>query len=556
MKRRFLKLFTMFLICFSISSVYAIGYRYEKEAEILYSLGLYKGVSEIAYVPDLGSNLTREQAVVILTRLFGQQEHANKMTNLKINNALKKFVDAEDISSWAKKEVAYAISKGYIKGIEKDDGYYFNPRGHLKGLDYASLVLQQLNIQDFEYRKSIERLKEEGIISKEINFDKKEITRDDVVGMSYGVLKAKRDDGKTVIENLVDLGIVEREDAEKLGLVTTKKHVEEKEENKDEDTNKNEDKNMNENNQDTNKNEDNNINENTKISMKRSEGAVKLGQWTIYNGSREAISIDKIYLSANYGGNPYVLQPEYITGYSIEDTNGNVYATFSNISNTRQVNLQEPFIVNEMKGNVESKKDLLVYAKIDEDADYGGTIELFLGDGVNIFEGIGKITGTSVIKTGSRVQQEDGLVTIVMSEVIPSIGSYNVQPAGGSQLTVGAFYLQNKGPKGILMEKITLKEIFNTKENSNYILKNEKGKVISTAVSDGGEVVFDIQEGQKISAEKSELFKVEIADKLEKYDRVQLRLEKEGTSYDTLDNKGYEMNIDDGLTLDEVIVRD
>ena len=45
-----------------------------------------------------------------------------------------------------------------------------------------------------------------------------------------------------------------------------------------------------------------------------------------------------------------------------------------------------------------------------------------------------------------------------------------------------------------------------------------------------------------------------MVDRLEKYDRIQLRLIKEETNYDTLSNEGYSMSIDDDLTLDEIAV--
>lgn len=222
MKHFFSKVFAILIICISTLSAFAVEYRYGKEARVLYDLGLYKGVSKIAYVPDLRSNLTREEAVTILIRLFGQKEDAHEMTSEQMDDALKKFADAENISNFAREEVAYATIKGYVKGIEVGNKIYFNPRGYLKGLDYASLILQELGITDFKYYNAIEKLREEGVISKEVNFSPKEIKRDDVVGISYRVLGAKADNGKTVLENLVDLGKVQKDEAEKFVLMELK----------------------------------------------------------------------------------------------------------------------------------------------------------------------------------------------------------------------------------------------------------------------------------------------------------------------------------------------
>ena len=178
---------------------------YQDEAKVLYELGLYKGISETEFVPDLESNLTREQAAVILARLFGNQDEIEKMNSSEVKAILAKFLDSNDISEWAKKEVAYGVKQGYIKGIEQDDGFCFNPQGALKGIDYASLILQQLGISDFNYQGALQKLVDKGIItnSQKLSFDKQQLIRDDVVGISYNVLTA--DYGETtVIENLVN----------------------------------------------------------------------------------------------------------------------------------------------------------------------------------------------------------------------------------------------------------------------------------------------------------------------------------------------------------------
>ena len=64
----------------------------------------YSGISEKAYMPDLGSNLTREQAAVILIKLFGKRKWFNKMwkhiLDKKVNRLIKKgYLDTyyEDI---------------------------------------------------------------------------------------------------------------------------------------------------------------------------------------------------------------------------------------------------------------------------------------------------------------------------------------------------------------------------------------------------------------------------------------------------------------------------
>jgi len=208
--------FTMMAPVFAASS-----YNYEEEARILYALGLYKGVSDKNFVPDLGSALTREQDTILLLRLFGQEEEALAMSEADVTEVLSRFADADQISPWARNQVAYAASIGVIKGIESENGLIFNPQGALKGNDCASLLLQQLGVKDFEYFGALEKLASLGAISvaQMISFDKAQMIRDDVVGMSYGALTAVAANGKTVIANLIEKGLADRAIAEKYGLV-------------------------------------------------------------------------------------------------------------------------------------------------------------------------------------------------------------------------------------------------------------------------------------------------------------------------------------------------
>ena len=180
MKKFFTKLCVGLITAISIIPSFATyNLAYQNEAKILYDLNLYKGVNEKQYDPDLESIVTREQSAILLVRLFGNQASAYKISDSEAKVILSKFKDANKISDWAKKDVAYCVNCGYIKGIQQDDGLYFNPQGELKGIDYASLILQQLKISNFEYRNALKKLKEEGIISNEQQnmFNKEQLTK-------------------------------------------------------------------------------------------------------------------------------------------------------------------------------------------------------------------------------------------------------------------------------------------------------------------------------------------------------------------------------------------
>jgi hypothetical protein len=87
----------------------ADSFSYTEEAKMLNSLGLYSGISNTNFNPDLGTALNRETGIVMLLRLIGLENDALKMTDAEADTALSKFKDTKNISSWAKKQLAYAV---------------------------------------------------------------------------------------------------------------------------------------------------------------------------------------------------------------------------------------------------------------------------------------------------------------------------------------------------------------------------------------------------------------------------------------------------------------
>ncbi|MBP5427416.1 MAG: S-layer homology domain-containing protein, partial [Clostridiales bacterium] len=450
MWKYFSKMFAALIACLSVVSSFAAGLSYEREAQILYDLGLYKGVSETEYKPELEKNLTREQATVILIRLFGQEDEAQKMSESKVRATLAKFVDAYEISDWAQKEVAYATSKGYIKGREKGNSLYFNPQGYLKGIDYASLILQQLKVTGFSYNKALDKLQSEGVITKEQKevFNKDQLTRDDVIGISYGVLKASnKGNNKTVIENLVDTGKVSLVKASKAGLINmltpTPIVIP------------------------TNMQEDQ--------VLRRADGAVKLGQWKLTNPRNEEVHVNRIWFTAEYTGQVAVLDPEHVTDFSVEDEKGNVYAVFQDINGNpnndikiyviakKRVDLTKPFIMPAGSGVKEAEKEIFLYGRIKEDATPGGMLEIYLGDGSSIYEAKGKKSGSDIMIRGSMLKQDDeGKKIIALSKVVPEMGSYQRDPLARANVPVARVNFMNKGYRAIKIKQISFKELMNS----------------------------------------------------------------------------------------------
>jgi len=198
------------------------SYTYESEAEVLYRIGLYKGTSTTTYEPNLGGKLDRQTGVVMLLRLFGQEEKALEMTAEDAAAKLTaKFKDAAGIADWAQRQVAYAVEKGYVKGLP--DGT-FAPTADLNGKAFSSLILQQMGYDgDFTYDNAAFDLSKFGGLTEsqaQMLNSNAGINRDSMVGMAFSALQGVyKDSGKTVIEVLVENGNVSKELAIEVGVL-------------------------------------------------------------------------------------------------------------------------------------------------------------------------------------------------------------------------------------------------------------------------------------------------------------------------------------------------
>lgn len=197
------------------------SFQYEEQAKDMYDLGLFKGESETEYVPNLGELLSRETGAVMLLRIFAQEDEALEMSEEEADEKLSAFTDGDTVANWAKKQVAYATDKGYIKGYP--DGT-FAPKAALNGKAYCSLVLQLLGYDgDFNYHTAATSLSEvDGLTSAEaaIFNSNDPINRDSLVGISYGALKATfKGSNETLIQRLVRLEKVDANLAKDKGLI-------------------------------------------------------------------------------------------------------------------------------------------------------------------------------------------------------------------------------------------------------------------------------------------------------------------------------------------------
>lgn len=197
------------------------SFRYETESWHLYRLGVFAGASKDRFNPDLGVTLDRQIGVTLLLNFFGLTPEIDKLSKNEIDQILSKYTDQGSILSWARKYMAYAIKTGVVMGTSTTT---VGPNKPLDGLAFATMILRQLGfpvIDREEYKKSIHTLcNKAGLGQSDINyFNKEQLIKDDAVGMIYAALFAESSNGKTLINNLINSGIVSMETAVALNLV-------------------------------------------------------------------------------------------------------------------------------------------------------------------------------------------------------------------------------------------------------------------------------------------------------------------------------------------------
>lgn len=191
------------------------AFSYGDQADDLNKLGLYAGVGQGSFDPALDRELTRQEAAVMVVRLFGVtlDVEAEKLPSVSEARGVvsAKFSDANEIADWAVRHVAYGIENGYINGYP--DGT-FKPAGPLVGRAYCTMIIANLDYE-FAYEDAGDVFAEAAAIfdGNEIELfgANEKITRDTLVGITYRALDAYyNDQEKNIAATLVEKGAVEK----------------------------------------------------------------------------------------------------------------------------------------------------------------------------------------------------------------------------------------------------------------------------------------------------------------------------------------------------------
>lgn len=223
MKRtaRALALLLMLSMVLVTVSVPAAAYtpKYTNYAEALYDLGLFQGAGTNADgTPDfaLDETVTREQAVVMLLRLLGQEEDALAYTGRY------PFTDVPE-DHWARPYIAYAYACGYTSGMTFSQFGLGEPATVNM---YLTFILRALGYSDtngdFYYSGAATRAVSLGIIPAGVYDGSAALYRDDCAYICYNALMQPMANRiQTLARYLSNMGVIPVDHVDPLPVLPT-----------------------------------------------------------------------------------------------------------------------------------------------------------------------------------------------------------------------------------------------------------------------------------------------------------------------------------------------
>lgn len=214
MKKRMTCFLLTLMLALSLSvpaSAAAVG---EKDAQILYTLGLFRGVGTLADgSPDfaLEKSLTRQEAVVMLVRLLGAEETAL---------AGEWTMPFTDVDAWARPYVGYAYSEGLTKGVSDTR---FGGAQAVTATQYLTFALRALGYAsdtDFRWDAAWEKTDEIGVTGGEYSgANNADFLRGNAAVISRSALTASCKTGGMLVDTLIANGAVSQTAVDASGLM-------------------------------------------------------------------------------------------------------------------------------------------------------------------------------------------------------------------------------------------------------------------------------------------------------------------------------------------------
>ena len=97
--------------------------------------GIINGTGKGRFSPN--GTITREQLTTILYR-YAQK----KAVDLSLEGDISAFPDGEQVNSWAVDAMAWALGKGLVSGVGKNDGVYLMPRGDATRAQVSAILIR------------------------------------------------------------------------------------------------------------------------------------------------------------------------------------------------------------------------------------------------------------------------------------------------------------------------------------------------------------------------------------------------------------------------------
>lgn len=201
----------------------AAGLDSTSKADTLKTLGLITGKSN-GYA--LGDMLTREEGVSMILSAFGLLDDAKTLTDQEVEELLAKVADRDQISGWAKKNVAYAIKDQLSIGVnisspDQASVFHWEPKGKVDAKTFANWILYKMGYH-INLTAPVAQLKDDTGASIPYSYTfnmNKAMNRDMAINMMYDILTAKfADQSGTVISALIESGTIDKKLAQRFEL--------------------------------------------------------------------------------------------------------------------------------------------------------------------------------------------------------------------------------------------------------------------------------------------------------------------------------------------------
>lgn len=226
LKKLLAVIMTVALIASMMVPALAAG-TYESEAAKLKEIGLFVGTTKTDGSTDflLGSELYRDQAMILIIRALGEEKAALALTDAEVAETLANVVDADKIASWAKKYAAYALKEKITYGVGGVEAgkIKFGPDATIDGTDFTILLLRALGYSTVSKTTVLDVVVEAGVLSQIdaiAALSAKPYYRDFAAHTIFGAVKnGETADGESFIETLIAAGAVDAAKAAAAGFI-------------------------------------------------------------------------------------------------------------------------------------------------------------------------------------------------------------------------------------------------------------------------------------------------------------------------------------------------